>query len=207
MDHDCFRAHLEEAIALNEARAPLYAALSEDAARVSRELVAVERAAMPLAEHLDRAARPWQAAGVGVMCDEFVSMSEAPAFAESGAVAPAPRLRPVASGARIARGMRREGFAGASVAIEAELAALPEGRACMTRHVLESMLRAANLAPVHVAEAAALGLASPESLSRTFLVAQIASLPEAARLDRLAAPVHARGVPMLCNDVPGIPAR
>lgn len=204
--NDCFASHLYEAIALNESRRPMYAeATKGQSEAISRQLIAMEKAALLLARELDQRARPWQDAGIGVLCDEFVSMSLAPEFAVG---VPAPAPFPV-RGARLlghlSRSWRSFDYAALAAEIEAQLAAIPVGSACMTRHLLESTLRAANLAPLHAAKSAEAGLPSPDELSRAFVVAQIASLPSAACMDRRVGRIHAMGVPMLCNDVPPIP--
>ena len=76
-----FERHLREAIALNQARAPRYAALSGGASLpISRKLILAERLLLPLAWALDRWARPYHAADVPVLADVFEPMRRAPAF-------------------------------------------------------------------------------------------------------------------------------
>lgn len=206
--NDCFAGHLHEAIALNETRRPLYAeATGGRSDPLSRQLIAMEKAALVLARELDERARPWQEAGVGVLCDEFVSMALAAPFAVGVAAPPAYPVHGSRLFADLSTAWRDFDYAALAEAIETQLATIPAGSACMTRHLLESTLRAANLAPVHAAKSAALGMASPDDLSRAFIVAQLASLPSAARFDRRVELIHQMGVPMLCNDVPPIPPR
>ena len=205
---DCFAEHLREAISLNELRRPLYAAATGgESDSVSRELIALERASLIFAKKLDERARPYQDAGIGLLCDEFVSMTLTPTFRLGDASTAPFRPRPLRLFHRTTRALRRGGYAALSGQLETELHDIPEGSACLTRHLLESTLRAANLAPGHAAGASNLGMESPDGLSRAFIFAQLASLPEAARLDRKAESLHAQGVPILCNDVPPIPPR
>jgi hypothetical protein len=49
------------------------------------------------------------------------------------------------------------------------------------------------------------GLRSPLTLSQDLLTAHIKWLGEAIEIDREAAALHQRGIPIVCNDVPTIP--
>ncbi|HLL48487.1 MAG TPA: hypothetical protein VK399_17425, partial [Longimicrobiaceae bacterium] len=88
----------------------------------------------------------------------------------------------------------------------AELAALEAVPCyhCMLRHLLESMLRVTSLAPTHAARAEAAGMKSTAGLSRLVLRLHLFALVDAAKLDVVAAPIQARGIPILCQDVPPI---
>lgn len=211
-DGRCMERHLREAIGLNRARMPLYDSITGGRSRaISRRLIWSERLALPVAWVMDRRARPWLAQGVRVVCDDFVPMEDTPEFV--GRIpAPPPLSSFVPADPRrirraVVRSLRAEGFPGASATIEAELERLAGVPAfhCMTRHLLESMLRISNLAPLHARDAAARGMPSPERLSRTLLDLHLTTLGEAARLDRMAAPLQAEGVPIVCRDVPPIP--
>lgn len=206
----CFARHLREAIELNLERLPRYAALTGGASvPLSRRLIRSERWALPLARWLDRRARRWQEAGVPILCDAFVSMEEAPAFAEAAPGAAMSSFRPPHAGeirGRILRAYRSGGFPGAGREIEEALLLLREQPVfhAMVRHLLESALRVCNLAPEHDRAARERGLPSPIPISRTLLALHLLSLGEAARLDAAAAPLQARGVPILLRDVPPI---
>ncbi|HEX7241650.1 MAG TPA: hypothetical protein VF263_15330 [Longimicrobiaceae bacterium] len=208
-----FAGHLEEAVRLNRERMPLYSRLTGGASEaVSRRLIRWETWALPVARWVDRRARPFHAAGVPVVEAAFVPMADAPEFRERSPDPPLPlsAFRP-ASGRRVRRELRRAlsrgGFAGVAEALRRELAALEAAPCyhCMLRHLLESMLRIAVLAPAHAARAAGRGTRSPDGLSRLLLRLHLLALPDAAKLDALAAPIQARGVPILCRDVPPIP--
>lgn len=208
----CFLAHVVEAMALNTARKPMYAALSGGSSlSLSERLIALERATMPIARAMDARAAVFQKRGIPVMCAEFVPMTGAgepefhlpllppPAPGELNGLDMAFRL----AGAR-ARG-RYEAMAREANTIIAELARHPD-YACMTRHLLESVRRAATLAPTHVATARQLGFRfrTPEPLSRVFLALQVDALPAAAQLDLDAAQTQALGTPIFCRDLPPI---
>jgi hypothetical protein len=100
------------------------------------------------------------------------------------------------------------GFEAVSERLEHSLAQLspyPEYM-CMTRHVIESALRAANLAPGHIEAArAAAGFFffSPRSLSWRFVAAQLDALSFAKDLDQRSAPLQAQGIPQAGRIEPG----
>lgn len=208
----CMEGHLREAIELNRERMPRYDSLTAGRSRaVSRRLIWSERLALPVAWVIDRRARTWLAEGVRIVCDDFVPMEGTPEFL-GRTDDPPPLSSFVPSDPRrirraVVRALRAGGFPGASEALEGELARLEDAPAyhCMTRHLLESMLRVSNLAPQHARAAAERELPSPERLSRTLLDLHLTTLGEAARLDRMAAPLQAAGVPIVCRDVPPIP--
>lgn len=208
----CFEAHLDEAIALNEARSPRYEALTGGASvRVSGHLITSERLTKWIARGFDRRAMRWQQHGVGILCDEFVSMELAPEFRERAERAPAPlasydKRSAFLLAAKLTAQLTFGGFEALSLALEDELAELedtPEYH-CMLRHTLESLLRASNLARVHARDAERLGLESPEALSRDLILTHIAALGLSTWLDNIAAPIQATGVPIICQDVPPI---
>lgn len=214
VNRDCFRIHLDEAIALNQERDPLYRAVSDGRSRaISSRLIGLEKLAL-LANRvlgLDRRARVYQNAGIPILCSEFVSMELTPKF-RARSPRPWPSLNdfvPV-DGAVLARTLRHElnknGLEGLAAAVEAKLEELNhEPRFhCMVKHVLESLARTARLAPTHEAQAKALGLPSPRHLSDLFIWAQLQTLYDSADLDASAAPLQAEGIAILCQDVPPI---
>jgi hypothetical protein len=207
-----FAGHLEEALQVNLERMPLYSRLTGgESERISRRLVRWERWALPLARWVDRRARPYNARGIGVVADDFVPMAGTPEFRERSAEPPLllSAFRP-ADARRIRRSLaaalKTGGFEGAAAALRAELAVLEAVPCyhCMLRHLLESMLRVAHLAPVHAARAEAAGMKSTAGLSRLVLRLHLFALVDAANLDVVAAPIQARGIPILCQDVPPI---
>ena len=113
-----FEQHLRDAIALNRARAPRYAALSQGASiAISRRLIRAERLLLPVAWVFDRWARPYHEAGVALLTDVFESMDQVPPFVAARAgCSEKPRLRTSAKVVRraVQRAWRLEGFAGAS---------------------------------------------------------------------------------------------
>jgi hypothetical protein len=211
-ERDCFQRHLEEAIELNEHRRSIYAEWTDGASEdISRRLIASERQGLFAAWYVDRRARRYQAAGIPVVCAEFIPMSHTPPL-EAGP-APPPDFPPPAGpdpDAIIARVQRAYGSGGFAAVFDAaideleSLEGLPTYH-CMVHHLLESLARTAALAPLHERAAETAGLPSPVPLSELLIRMHLAILHESAGLDRDAAPRQAQGVPIICRDVPPVP--
>jgi hypothetical protein len=203
-----FELHLREAIELNLERAPLYAALSAGASRpISRTLIRYERLLIPVARWFDRRAEPYHRAGVPLLHEAFVSMEEAPSFQEPGdPLPPPPRLRPIAREVvrRARTGLDEQGFTGAATALQHELETLAVEPVYhgMLRHMLESALRVASLAPRHERLARERGLSSPRRISERLLRLHLLGLGAAIRIDRRAEPLQRQGIGIVVRDVP-----
>ncbi len=206
-----FENHLRDAIRLNQARLPLYSELTEgESEAISKSLIRNERLGVPVAIVVDRVARYWQKRGVPVVAEDFVDLSFTPEFVSS---IPDPQPlsefqkqdgREIAS--RLRKALEDGGFSGVHESARAELARLESAPTyhAMLRHVLESTLRAAHLAPKHEALARSLGLKSPAKLSRRLIKLNLLGLDFAAGLDARAAPIQAQGIPIIHRDVPPI---
>lgn len=203
-----FERHLREAIALNRIRAPLYAALSEGETRtLSRMLISAECLLLPVARWFDREAEVYHRSGVPLLDDIFVSMEHAPAFGTvrvtAATTTPAPS--PAVMRHRVRRAYRTGSFPGVAEAIGAELRRLRAGSGNpMAVHLLESAHRAASLAPSLLARSADAGLRSPAPLLARLISLHGWGLAPALRLDRMARTFHARGIPILVQDLPAI---
>ena len=199
-----------DAIALNEARAPLYASLSGGASHsISRRLILAERMLLPVARWFDWSARRWERAGIPMLEEIFVPMATAPAFAERGR-----ELRGSNDGARAAVlrrtvgcRFRDAGFGSAAVALRDAIDALrgEPGADCLVRHLLESAHRLTLLAPIHIQRARERGIASPHWLLALLLRLHLRGLGLAEELDARARPLQARGIAILAQDLPPIP--
>lgn len=207
-----FHQHLVEAVELNRARAGYYAARTQGAsAALSGQLIRTELALMPLAAYLDAVARPFQAAGCGILQDDFTSMSQ---VAEA---ATPPRYRGIASLAslralgrtlmayqlRVATAVREDRLEAIPPDTMAALAAIARAEAseqahfAMARHLVES-----------VGYTALHALSYPRAtreLARNVVGLQAMGVAGAVAVDRWAQELHAMGIGILVNDVPAIP--
>jgi hypothetical protein len=207
-----FEAHLREALELNRHRAPIYHRSSNGrSAAISRRLIRSELLLLPLARWFDWRGRRYHRAGIPVLQEMFVTMeSVGPAASLPGPhrhrrVVPPP---PASLRRDIWRAYRTGGWEGARDAAQRSIDAIErnQGVDCMVRHLLESARRIAEVAPVAVEESARLALPSPAGLLRSLLRLHLWGLTPAARLDRDALPLQQAGIPLLCADVPPIPA-
>lgn len=216
---ECLDEHLRGAIALNRLRAPKYAELSGGRSlEVSRRLIESEKSALLPAKLALLGTQHWRERGVPVLCTEFESMVRVPPPVEL-AMLDRPSIEmfkgPDASALkmdlevildwRLAPGdLTEEAWPVIEGRLQLELEALaPEPRFnCMYRHLVESMIRTARSAPKLVELARSKGVRSPESWSTLLFKEHIKAMPFSLELDRLAAPIQADGIPIVCNDVP-----
>ncbi len=199
-----------EAIALNEARAPLYSSLSDGASlAISRRLMVTERALLPVARWFDRRARRWERAGIPVLEEVFMPMETAPSFVARGREIRDPGNPPLDRSVRqrVLGRYREGGFEGAALALREAVDALmaEPGMDCLVRHLLESACRLALLAPGQLRAARERELPSPRRLLALLLRLHLWGLGRARDLDEAARPLQARGIPILAQDLPPIP--
>ncbi len=212
---ECFREHLREAIAINKARRPIYAQLSNfHSIEISDRLIAGEQLAKfasYLFHNFDAQAEVYQQKGINIVCDEFISMSLTPKFSSYGPL-PHPDLRgfreldPYGIRRSLVRAMD-DGYPQTVKVARQWISEIEKTDArfnCMTRHLLESVGRIAKFAPKHIQKAKALGLKSPAGISDAMISSHILMLPESVAIDNLAAPIQAQGIQILCQDVPPI---
>jgi hypothetical protein len=207
-----FEEHLRDAIRINRERLPLYSKMSEGSSlSVSRALVLSETLSIPFAKIPDLWSLPFRKRGIPIVELEFISMEKTPGFSNQILKVNAGHFLP-RSGSLLALKLFSvfitKGFSGACDSIKKEIHSLenePDYHP-MLRHVLESMLRISTLAPVHRRKAKEKGLFfSPLPLSIHLYLSHLSALPFSTWLDRKAAPLHARGIPIIRNDVPPIP--
>ena len=133
--------------------------------------------------------------------DEFASMSLAPAFTFHVESSPEPLSEFHAqNGGVIQNELYHAYISGGFTALNR--IRTPSTYHCMLRHILDSVLRASHLAPFQAERASRAGLRSSDTLSWQLIESQLKALPYATELDKLTAPINARRIPMICQDVP-----
>ncbi len=210
---DCMKNHMLEAAALNESRKPGYSSRTQGKSEpISDKLIAGEKLAVPLAQDVDARALPYQERGIAIVCDDFIPMANTPPYRDTFPFVPQPlsafhKTDAAAMVSALSAAYDKEGFAGvkeAAIHARESIESVPTYH-CLVRHMLESTIRVATLAPLHDAKARDRGLSSTIPLSLHMLQLHLASMPDSADLDAEAAPLHAVGVPIICQDVPPIP--
>lgn len=206
--------HVTEASALDQVRRPLYAAITEGKSKeISDRLIAFADVSVAAAAVIDLWAATYQTAGISVICDDLMPISNTPGFVEKSSFDPAPLsdFKPLKIH-EIEKQFRAAYKNGSYAALVERTRQHVEGLQrnpsyhCMVKHILSSILRAANLAPRQIQEAQQAGFAvSPSGLIWSFIDVQLLSLGSVEAIDELSAPLQARGVPIVCQDLPEIP--
>lgn len=207
-----FEMHLLQAIRINKTRMPLYAALTDGkSVRISKRLIFWEIMALPMARILDWRARKYQAAGIPVVIEDIVSMDLTPEFNSCASVPPMPLMRFVCQNGKVIakkiyKAYKEQRFSGIVGITQEELRGIRQVPTyhCMLRHILESILRVADLAPKHDAFAISKGMVSTRCLSWHMLCLHLFFLSKATKFDEWAAPIQAEGIPIIAQDVPVI---
>ncbi|WP_413290310.1 hypothetical protein [Bdellovibrio sp. HCB337] len=205
--------HVHEAMILNEARKPLYAELTDGRSlAISEALISYEKDLLLKSRIADITARPFQWAGVPIVCEDYISINATPQF-KAHYPSGAPLLQNFVSvkvgdyvkvlEPSIKAGDFKRVEKISHQAVE-ELSQEPRLN-CMVRHFLESIRRVAGLAEKHDQKSRAVLGVGTKFLSKKMLIVHLDELQFAADLDKMAAPLQAAGVPILCQDVPAIP--
>ncbi len=207
-----FEKHLCDAIKINKSRLPLYAALTNnESIKISKQLIFWEIAALPMAKIIDWSVRKYQAAGIPIAEEDIVSMDLTPDFKNyvSLGFESIPQFiffdgRNIAQ--RIYKAYKAFGFSGILQITQKELDKIVSAQIyhCMLRHLLESMWRIAYLAPKHEELALARGMSSTRNISWFMIWLHLIFLHTATKLDKCAAPIQAKGIPIIAQDVPVI---
>lgn len=209
----CLSQHLKEAVEINTARMPVYAQISKGRSlKISISLIRSERLLLLVAPFVELQERYFAKRDLPIFCDSFVSMEHLPPFKQQPIHDPQPATLFKTVDSKLLkkqiRGAFKTGsFEGVSRVLDQELTVLAEGSQynCMYRHLLESMLRWANRAPVFIEEAQKRNLKSPAKIYWRLIRNQLRFLNFANKLDIQARPLQAEGIPILCQDVPVIP--
>nr|BFD68228.1 hypothetical protein HAGR004_32500 [Bdellovibrio sp. HAGR004] len=209
----CLSEHIREAMDLNQERKSLYARLSNGKSKiVSDKLIWMERKLVVAVPFADAWAAPYQAAGIPILCQDFISMSETPKFQArhpDGKDSLHNYRRPDVEGIkdRLLELYKAKAYGTLAHFADAQIKELDQKPRynCMVKHILESIRRMAALTPVHAAKSKALNKVSSEYLSRIVLRSHILLLQESAEIDAAAAPLQADALPIVCQDVPYIP--
>jgi hypothetical protein len=207
-DTNCFAEHIRESIVINTARKPVYAALTNGASdRVFKQLILSEQLTIPVAMFYDLRARKYQQKNVPLFCHEFMSMTATPDFDPERRVIPAEKFEPY-DFQNLKRDLnaavtRKDVDAIKRLSLEA-IHVLEKAPAfhCMLRHIIESIYRFAYFIPLQAERAEKAGLKSPAGISFEVIRLQILSLSFSAEIDVWSAPIQAKGIPILCAELP-----
>ena len=211
-----FHQHIQDAIRINRQRRPTYDAMAgRPARRASDLLIRTEYICLPLALGFDRRARRFNAAGIPIIQDDFVSMEgirdphDPPTYTNRAGRGEFEAVRAELNDYKRCLGDSAKALDFAQAARDtaqmltavAEREIRCEAHFAMVRHLLESI----GLAAVNAIRFAELSAGKTRRLSRSLLLFEAKGLRTAVTLDRRAQEVHALGVGIIVNDVPSIP--
>ena len=156
--------------------------------------------------NFDAAARKYQQAGIPTISEHLVPMEEVPDIRLYQRPFPVLQSRYQSRSEYEFDDEELADFESAANVLEHEIERLSiEPRFnCMLRHVLESALRLATHAPIYIDMARMKGLSSPEKMLWKMLRSHFWVMDDVMEIDRLSAPLHARGIPIVCSDVPPV---
>lgn len=213
-EHSCMYLHIDDAMILNQARAPIYSRLSDgESDGVSEAMISFEKGLLRAASIADAVAFPLQVSGIPILCVDYVHMSETPPFRNSFAQG-APKLSQFhqldiyAVKVALTAALQSDDFESLIEIATQNIEVLEREKRfnCMVHHFLESIRRVAGLAPQYQAMAKSkLSAYGTKLISKKVLKGHIKYLDEAAHIDLLAAPVQAQNIPIICQDVPHTP--
>ena len=207
----CFYVHVQDAIELNRERRELYSKETDgESEKISRYLIIWEKLIRIKARKYDRKAAPYQAMGIPFMCEDFIDMSETPDFIARTTQIPRayqtdfePKSRKIKKRLRSKLKLGYHPLA-EQLKKEIELLAPNKNYDCLLRHIHESLLRTADLAPRYLSKLEGKQKVKLDKLIRRYLRLQIFGIGQAIFIDKKARSLQSEGVPILCNDVPAV---
>ncbi|MFT5861004.1 MAG: hypothetical protein ACI865_003122 [Flavobacteriaceae bacterium] len=207
-----FETHMTEARSVNRLRKKMYSKLTNGRSEVvSKTFIRNQYFAIPIAKFTDLLGRKFQKAGIPIIELDLVSMHEIEDFSASFATKAQPieLFKPInAWGIRksLKRAFKTGGFNAVATLAQKEIDSISSIHTyhAMTRHMLESIVRMAKMADIYIQMAKEKKTKSTRALSRFMLTLHINALIGCRKLDVLAAPIQADGVPIIHQDVPAI---
>lgn len=205
----CISHHIHEAIALNSERLPLYAAASDGrSVAISQALLNLEKLVLATLPLIEKPAEKYQERGIPLFCLDVVPMSDTPAFIERVETSEDSYVAfdGLSLSLALARSVVTKNDSQLEYQLGEALAVLAENKRfnCLTRHLVESILRSVRLTPMYRQMSSEAGLRDPAYLLRILINTQISALGLASHLDAQAAGLNAEGIPVICNDLPHI---
>lgn len=208
----CNTVHVLEAMEINRERRELYKVDgNKDAAKIISRLILLEKVMLPFSAKLDRMVKKLHRANVPIWCEDLVSMNEVPNYQSS---VPVPAQSFIAFEEnklkRLKKMMRKFEFS-KRLELYDEIHNIilndmnDPSYHCLTRHFLEAAARSLMLSDKHL-ESAPDDLKDDVRKAVTKLMRQLSySLNFSTALDRAAAPIQSKGIPVLCQEMPPIP--
>jgi len=210
---ECLREHLHEAQILNQYRKPLYSKLTKgESEKISNLMIQHEKFARYATVVLLPFAKYFRSRGIPILCEEFISMKLAPKFQIITSEQPISEEYKSPDTKALEERLKKslsQSFTKLGEQTEKELKVFKDSSFnCMTKHILESIARSAYLSKKYVVAAKKKDLFfSPSSFLHFALKTQIESINQIKDVDIWSAPIQKKGIAIICNDVPHVPAQ
>ena len=169
-----------------------------------------EKLILMKSKKFDRRARAFQQIGIPLMCEDFVDMAETPDYINKTTEILESYLKTAKPNSKqlkeTLRSKLKLGYLPLKKHLEIELRFLEANKSydCLLRHLVESLLRTADLAPRYLSKTNGKDKKKLDKLITKYLRLQIFGIGQAIFIDKKARPLQAEGVPILCNDVPAV---
>jgi hypothetical protein len=207
----CFYEHVKDAIVLNKMRKPLYASETNNKSlKISRYLILWERLIILKARKYDRKSSEFNKIGIPFLCEDFIDMKKTPSYTPGTTEIPRSYLSSVSPKSKeikkILKTSLQKGYDSFKKETEQQITKLNENLSydCLLRHLLESLRRSADLAPKYLSKTKGKQKTKLSKLLNKYLKLQIFGISQAIFIDKKARSIQAKGVPILCNDVPHV---
>lgn len=211
----CFTEHVLEGRALNKSRKQLYIDwaseldMKKEAKNASGAMILLENLMIPLAKFYDLKAKPYS--DIGLLCDEFIDIDETPEFSRELVDIPTTpyEAKPafIKEYKKRVKKLKKERKWEELREYTCEtIAKFPSKRThCLTRHFMESIGRVAMLAPSKIQQAQDQYSKDPSGLISSTIGLHLTGISWSIGVDRRAAKLQYKGIPIICQDVPHIP--
>ena len=209
----CTAIHVKEAMQINRERRELYRLDgNHDAAKIMNRLIFLEKIMLPFSASLDRVVRPLQEKNIPMWCKDLVPMDTVAQY-QSQTSPPEQSFKAISKAKikRLKKSMRNFRYKNRAELYDQIALTITNDLSdhhynCLLRHFLEAAARSLLLAPEHMS--LALEIEDQELVKRSVekLIRQLSNALGLARsIDVKAAPIQARGIPVLCQEMPPVP--
>lgn len=199
---------MDESIQLNKKKKIEYREITQGKSDIIyTRLMIGEGIGKILARPYDRKIKPYTEAGIDLFCQEFKTMHDVPLvrFQEI------PDEELIALDTKTLKKKLKKAIQEKdlnkvqSIALQSmeELSNSPHHN-CMTRHLLESIIRLSYFYPKRKLEALKKNLEDPIHLYQNVLTSHIAGIDGSVTIDKLCYPIQKSGVPILCRELPNL---
>ncbi len=203
----CFQNHILESISINKDRQEVYSKLTDEKSNsIYRELIAYERLSLTVATFFDLKALRYRKAGMNIFCKEFKTLIKAPSLLSPKPLEPFVVVDRKPIEQKISAALKTkntEEVKKISLEILEELKTQPSYY-CLSRHFIESIYRFAHFAPLWNKQAKDKGLKNPSKMIFNVMKLHALGLKGTFAIDRKSQPLQAKGIPMLCAEIPDL---